>query len=142
MSHHDPMELGLFKTKTFESEDNQLFRTMLWMASIPRMFSDRNSAYPPFSLLHIKQVENQTESPLALYCPPLDPQRFSLVAGVNQSSESGWGTACDTSYGGSWSSRPFSLQTVQQKSPSGQCSFPERNETPRASVEPGCGSLW
>ena len=61
MSHHDPMELGLFKTKTFESEDNQLFRTMLWMASIPRMYSDRNSAYPPFSLLHIKQVENQTE---------------------------------------------------------------------------------
>ena len=33
---------------------------MLWMASIPRMYSDQNSAYRLFfPLLHIKQVENQ-----------------------------------------------------------------------------------
>ena len=29
------------------------------MASIPRMYSNQNSAYTHISLLHIKQVENQ-----------------------------------------------------------------------------------
>ena len=60
MSHHNPMELDLFKTETRVTEDNQLFRMMLWKASILRMYSDRNSAYRLFfPLLHIKQVENQ-----------------------------------------------------------------------------------
>ena len=60
MSHHNPMELDIFKTETRVTEDNQLFRMMLWKASILRMYSDRNSAYHLFfPLLHIKQVENQ-----------------------------------------------------------------------------------
>ena len=59
MSHHNPMELDLFKTETRVTEDNQLFRMMLWLASIPRMYSDQNFAYLLFfPLLHIKQVEN------------------------------------------------------------------------------------
>ena len=60
MSHHNPMELDIFKTETRVTEDNQLFRMMLWKASILRMYSDWNSAYHLFfPLLHIKQVENQ-----------------------------------------------------------------------------------
>ena len=80
MSHHDPMDLGLFKTETLSSHrrSSAVQNDTLDGQHSKNVFRPKLCLPPFFPLLHIKQVENQTLSPIAFYYPPLEPQLSSL----------------------------------------------------------------
>lgn len=82
MSHHDH---GIRSFQSYETlsvtEDNQYLGMILWMASIPRMYSDRNSAYRLFPPFYIKQLRLNSVTDCFYY--PAHEHNFPV-------SESGW----------------------------------------------------
>ena len=116
MSHHNPMELGLFKTETlWVTEDNQAIQNnALDGQHSEKVFKPELCLLLIFLFYTLNRLRTkQCDRLLFTACPW--SHSFQSRGWCEPVSESGWGTACDTSQCGSWTSRLFSLQTVELK---------------------------